>query len=65
MERRSFLKAVGGATGGLALGVQAVPGADAPPAEGERVAGVPRRVLGATGQKIGRASCRERVYHPV
>ena len=52
MERRSFLKAVGGATGGLALGFDSVGGADGPPAEVERVAGVPRRVLGRTGQKL-------------
>lgn len=52
MERRSFLKAVGGATSGLALGLDAVSGADGPPAEVERVAGVPRRVLGRTGQKL-------------
>jgi aryl-alcohol dehydrogenase-like predicted oxidoreductase len=52
MERRSFLKAVGGATGGLALGFEALFGADGPPPEVERVEGVPRRVLGRTGQKL-------------
>lgn len=52
MERRTFLKTVGGATGGLALGLDAVVGAEGPPAEVERVAGVPRRVLGRTGQKL-------------
>jgi aryl-alcohol dehydrogenase-like predicted oxidoreductase len=51
MERRSFLKAVGGATGGMALGLDATLGADIV-AEADRVAGLPRRVLGRTGQKI-------------
>jgi len=51
MKRRSFLKAVGGATGGLALGMENVLAAEAG-AEVERVAGLPRRVLGRTGQKV-------------
>lgn len=47
MKRRSFLKAVGGVTGSLALA------ATQPlSAEVERVAGLPRRVLGRTGQKL-------------
>jgi len=54
MKRRSFLKAVGGATGGLALGVEAVLGAERPETakEVESVGGLPRRVLGRTGQKV-------------
>jgi hypothetical protein len=50
MERRSFLKAVGGATSGLALGVETVFAGDAAAADTDRVAGLPRRVLG--GQKL-------------
>ncbi len=54
MRRRSFLKAVGGATGGIALGLETAPGAErtevAKPVES--VAGLPRRVLGRTGQKV-------------
>jgi len=52
MERRSFLKAVGGATGGLALGMDRLANAADSPLEVERVAGLPRRVLGRTGQKL-------------
>ena len=54
MRRRSFLKAVGGATGGLALGMETVLGAERPEGakEGESVAGLPRRVLGRSGQKV-------------
>jgi aryl-alcohol dehydrogenase-like predicted oxidoreductase len=52
MERRSFLKAIGGAAGGLALGVEPLAGADGPVAEADRVAGLPRRLLGRTGQKL-------------
>ena len=52
MERRSFLKAVGGATSGLAMGFEALSGGEGPPAELERVEGVLRRVLGRTGQKL-------------
>jgi len=52
MERRSFLKAVGGATGGLALGLERVNGAEPSAGDVERVAGLPRRVLGRTGQKL-------------
>ncbi|MHC4323879.1 MAG: aldo/keto reductase [Planctomycetota bacterium] len=54
MERRSFLKAVGGVTGSLALGVQPALSADTSSSqrEVEKVAGLPRRVLGRTGQKV-------------
>ena len=52
MERRSFLKAVGGATGGVALGVDSLLAGDQPAAEAGRVAGLPRRILGRTGQKL-------------
>ncbi len=54
MERRSFLKVVGGVTGGLALGVQPALSADKSSSkrEVEKVAGLPRRVLGRTGEKI-------------
>ena len=54
MERRSFLKVVGGVTGSLALGVQPALCADKSSSkrEVEKVAGLPRRVLGRTGEKI-------------
>jgi predicted aldo/keto reductase-like oxidoreductase len=52
MERRTFLKAVGGATGALRLGVAPRLGAAEPVAEAERVADLPRRMLGRTGQKL-------------
>lgn len=54
MERRSFLKVVGGVTGGLALGVQPALSADESSSkrEVEKVAGLPRRVLGRTGEKV-------------
>jgi len=54
MERRSFLKVVGGVTGGLALGVQPALSADTSTSkrEVEKVAGLPRRVLGRTGEKV-------------
>jgi predicted aldo/keto reductase-like oxidoreductase len=54
MERRSFLKVVGGITGGLALGVQPALSADKSSSkrEVEKVAGLPRRVLGRTGEKV-------------
>jgi aryl-alcohol dehydrogenase-like predicted oxidoreductase len=52
MKRRSFLQAVGGATGGLALGWERLDGAEPSGVEVERVSGLPRRVLGRTGQKL-------------
>jgi len=52
MKRRSFLQAVGSATGGLALGIDQLFGAEQPIPEAERVAGLPRRVLGRTGVKL-------------
>jgi predicted aldo/keto reductase-like oxidoreductase len=48
MKRREFLKTVGGAAGAAALGV---PKMFAEPPD-EKVAGLPRRVLGRTGQKL-------------
>jgi len=54
MERRSFLKVVGGLTGSLALGVQPALSADKSSSkrEVEKVAGLPRRTLGRTGEKV-------------
>ena len=54
MERRSFLKVVGGVTGSLALGVQPVLSGEASTSKEqvEKVAGLPRRLLGRTGEKI-------------
>ena len=54
MERRSFLKVVGGVTGSLALGVQPTLSAEKSSSkrEVEKVAGLPRRVLGRTGEKV-------------
>jgi aryl-alcohol dehydrogenase-like predicted oxidoreductase len=49
MKRRTFIKTVGGAAGVAALGAPSLFGADKPI---EKVAGMPRRVLGRTGQKI-------------
>ena len=48
MKRRAFLKTVGGAAGVAALGVPDLMAADPV----ETVAGLPRRVLGRTGQKL-------------
>ena len=54
MERRSFLKVVGGVTGVLALGVQPALSADKSSStrEVEKVAGLPRRVLGRADEKV-------------
>jgi len=54
MERRSFLKVVGGVTGGLALGVQPALSGDTSSSkrEVEKAAGLPRRLLGRTGEKV-------------
>lgn len=55
MKRRTFLKAVGSIATGGALGVQSVLGGCEQPTSTstiEKVAGLPRRVLGRTGQKI-------------
>lgn len=49
MKRRTFLKTVGGAAGAAALGVPKIFGDDEPM---EKVAGLPRRKLGRTGQKL-------------
>lgn len=48
MKRRTFIKTVGGAAGAAALGMPQIFAADEP----ERVAGMPRRVLGRTGEKL-------------
>jgi len=54
MERRSFLKVAGGVTGGLALGVSPALSSDKSSSkrEVEKVAGLPRRLLGRTGEKV-------------
>ncbi|HWH71891.1 MAG TPA: aldo/keto reductase, partial [Candidatus Sulfotelmatobacter sp.] len=49
MKRRTFLMTVGGAAGVAALGIPQIFAADEPM---ERVAGLPRRALGRTGQKL-------------
>ena len=49
MKRRVFLKTVGGAAGAAALGVPRISTADETV---EKVAGLERRVLGRTGQKL-------------
>lgn len=50
MRRRSFLQTLGLATGGLTLGASPLLADEA--GEVERVAGLPRRVLGRTGAKL-------------
>jgi len=54
MKRRVFLKVVGGAAGGYALSTTPILSGAQPPVNepGDRVAGLPRRVLGRTGQKV-------------
>lgn len=53
MKRRFFLKAVGGAAGGYAIAAPSLLGAESSAtASEEKVAGVPRRVLGRTGAKL-------------
>jgi predicted aldo/keto reductase-like oxidoreductase len=53
MKRRSFLKVVGGAAGGCALGVDSILAADGPEAQTEvKPSALPRRTLGRTGQRI-------------
>lgn len=49
MKRRVFLKTVGGAAGVAALGMPSLFAADEPL---ETVAGMPRRILGRTGEKL-------------
>ncbi len=49
MKRRTFLKTVGGAAGAAALGLPPILGAEETV---EKVAGLPRRALGRTGQKL-------------
>lgn len=52
MQRRRFLKAVGGATSGLAFAAPPLVAAEGPVPEADRVEGLPRRMLGRTGQKL-------------
>ncbi len=53
MERREFLKVAGAAAGSCALGSEVLRAAGKPASGGEdKVAGLPRRVLGRTGEKI-------------
>jgi len=54
MKRRTFLRAVGGVTGGLALGTDVLLSAERPEPSlsGETASGLPRRLLGRTGQKV-------------
>lgn len=54
MKRRSFLKVVGGVAGTYAIGAQPTPGTEQtrPNAEGQTSAGLPRRALGRTGEKL-------------
>jgi predicted aldo/keto reductase-like oxidoreductase len=49
MKRRAFLRTVGGAAGAAVLGAPGMLGADEAT---EKVAGLPRRVLGRTGQRL-------------
>lgn len=49
MKRRAFLKTVGGAAGAAALGVPSLLAQDA---FSDKVAGLPRRPLGSTGEKL-------------
>jgi aryl-alcohol dehydrogenase-like predicted oxidoreductase len=49
MKRRSFLKSVGGVAGAAALGMPKMFALDE---SSEKVAGLPRRVLGRTGEKL-------------
>ena len=54
MKRRTFLKTVGGAAGACAISPPSMLGAEktATEAQPDKVAGLPRRVLGRTGQKL-------------
>lgn len=54
MERRSFLKVAGSAAAGSAIGVQPTVGAEKSASiyTSEKVSGLPRRVLGRTGEKV-------------
>lgn len=52
MKRRTFLKTVGGLTGSLALGTDPLLHAQPTSATGESVEGLPRRVLGRTGEQL-------------
>jgi len=54
MKRRSFLKIAGGIAAGSAIGAKAVVAAEKPASaqKQEKVNGLPRRVLGRTGQTI-------------
>ncbi len=54
MKRRSFLKIAGGVATGYAIGAQSVMAAQrsAPSQDEDKVNGLPRRVLGRTGERI-------------
>jgi len=54
MERRSFLKVAGGVAAGSAMGIQPTVAAETSTSiyTSEKVSGMPRRVLGRTGEKI-------------
>ena len=54
MERRSFLKVAGGVAAGSAITVQPTVAANKPTSiyTDEKVSGMPRRVLGRTGEKV-------------
>jgi len=52
MERREFLKVAGTAAGGYALASETLLAAQAGSGGPDKVAGLPRRVLGRTGEKI-------------
>ena len=52
MKRRSFLKVVGGVTGGMAMGIAPVLVSEAEAAAGAAQGQMPRRNLGRTGKKV-------------
>ena len=52
MKRRSFLKAVGGVTGSMAMGVAPVLVSEAEAAAGAARGEMPKRQLGRTGLKV-------------
>jgi predicted aldo/keto reductase-like oxidoreductase len=52
MERREFLKVAGAAAGGCALGPEMLFAGQPAAGTEDKVAGLPRRVLGRTGEKI-------------
>jgi len=52
MERREFLKVAGTAAGGYALASKTLLAAQPASGGDDKAAGLPRRVLGRTGEKI-------------